>query len=424
MPGGKIAVNRGLLYELDSEAELAAVLGHEIVHAAARHGAKSMERGVFLQGAALAVGVLAADTHYSNLILGSGKVGMQLISTKYGRDAESEADLYGMHYMKLAGYDPSAAVTLQETFVRLSKDRNSSFLEGLFASHPPSVERVNANKVTLAQVGAGGEWGREIYAQKVGKLKATQTAYKAYDDGVKVLAKGNAKQAIKLAKQAIAGEPREARFQELLGDIALSQKNPTEALGFYKKAIQMQPDYFKPQVQCGVALVDLGRKSEAEAYFKRGNALLPNAQSYYYLGEIAEERGDLTGALQSYQAAADSDSVIGKASVERYVRLDLPNNPERYLRGMPRLDVNGNVYAIVENTSALAVSRVQLRIVRYDQRSRQPIEQSRPMFIASIAANSQAQIQVVGLRLNTEAELQSYRVVIEGVELADAQSTR
>lgn len=47
MPGGKIAFNRGLLYELHSEAELAAVLGHEIVHAAARHGAKSMERGVF-----------------------------------------------------------------------------------------------------------------------------------------------------------------------------------------------------------------------------------------------------------------------------------------------------------------------------------------------------------------------------------------
>lgn len=424
MPGGKIAVNRGLLYELNSEAELAAVLGHEIVHTAARHGAKSMERGVFLQGAALAVGVLAADTNYGNLIVGSGKVGVQLISTKYGRDAESEADLYGMHYMKLAGYDPSAAVTLQETFVRLSKDRSSSFLDGLFASHPPSVERVNANQLTLAQVGAGGEWGREIYAQKVGKLKATQSAYKAYDDGVKVLAKGDAKQAGKLAKQAIAGEPREARFQELLGDIALSQKKPAEALGFYEKAIQMQPDYFKPQVQCGLALVDLGRKSEAEAYFKRGNALLPNAQSYYYMGEIAEERGDLTEALQSYQAAAGSDSSVGKASVERYIRLDLPNNPERYLRGSPRLDVNGNVYAVVDNTSALAVSGVQLRVVRYDQRSRQPIEQSRPILMAGIAANSQGQVQVVGLRLNTQPELQFYRVVIENAKLADAQSAR
>ena len=51
LPGGKIVVNRGLLVELKSEAELAAVLGHEIVHAAARHGAKGMERGMMLQGA-------------------------------------------------------------------------------------------------------------------------------------------------------------------------------------------------------------------------------------------------------------------------------------------------------------------------------------------------------------------------------------
>ena len=54
LPGGKIAVNRGLLTELTSEAELAAVLGHEIVHAAARHGALAMQRGLLLQGALLA----------------------------------------------------------------------------------------------------------------------------------------------------------------------------------------------------------------------------------------------------------------------------------------------------------------------------------------------------------------------------------
>ena len=51
LPGGKIAINRGLLTALDSEAELAAVLGHEIVHAAAKHSAKSVQRGALLQAA-------------------------------------------------------------------------------------------------------------------------------------------------------------------------------------------------------------------------------------------------------------------------------------------------------------------------------------------------------------------------------------
>ncbi|MCG8429277.1 MAG: M48 family metalloprotease, partial [Chromatiales bacterium] len=117
LPGGKIAINRGLLVELNSEAELAAVLGHEIVHAAARHGAKGMERGMLLQGAIAVAGVAARDSDYSQLAVGAAAVGANLINQSYSRDAESESDYYGMQYMARAGYDPHAAVDLQETFV-------------------------------------------------------------------------------------------------------------------------------------------------------------------------------------------------------------------------------------------------------------------------------------------------------------------
>ncbi|MEY3748000.1 MAG: hypothetical protein RL194_1459, partial [Pseudomonadota bacterium] len=237
MPGGKIAFNRGLLYELNSEAELAAVMGHEIVHSAARHSAQNMERGILLQGAVMAVGIGTQNSNYGNLIVGGSQLGAQLISSKYGRDAESESDYYGMLYMKKAGYDPAAAVSLQETFVRLSENKQTNFLEGLFASHPPSQARVEANKATLAKIGAGGEWGREIYAQKVGKLKATQAAYKAYDEGNAALAKGDTATATTLAQQALKAEPREPRFRDLLGDIALSQKKYDEALKYYAEAI-------------------------------------------------------------------------------------------------------------------------------------------------------------------------------------------
>jgi predicted Zn-dependent protease len=61
LPGGKLAINRGLLTELKSEAELAAVLGHEIVHAAARHGARSVEQGTLLAAGAAIIGALTAD---------------------------------------------------------------------------------------------------------------------------------------------------------------------------------------------------------------------------------------------------------------------------------------------------------------------------------------------------------------------------
>jgi beta-barrel assembly-enhancing protease len=417
MPGGKIAFNRGLLYELNSEAELAAVMGHEIVHAAARHGAKSMERSIFLQGAMIAVGIGAQNSDYANLIVGGSQLGAQLVSSKYGRDAESESDFYGMQYMKKAGYDPAAAVTLQETFVRLSKDRKSDFISGLFASHPPSPQRVAANKATLVEIGAGGDIGKEVYAKKVGRLKATQAAYKAYDDGVAALKKGDTATATQLAKKAIAGEPREARFQELLGDIEFTQKQPQTALGYYAKAIKMQPDYFKPHIQSGIALFNMGKKKEAEPYLKRANELLPTAPGHALLGQIAEERGDTNLALQHYQVAASSNSEIGKEATARAMRLDFPRNPNKYLQSGVVADNRGNLFAVVQNDAALAIQNVQVRVIRYDAQTGRAISQSNPMPIRGIIAPGKRGQVGVGIRISDPQEARLYKVAIEAASL-------
>ena len=163
LPGGKIAVNRGLLVELKDEAELAAVLAHEIVHAAARHGAKNVERGMLMQAGVLGLG-MAIDNHdYRDLILGTAGISAELVGLTYSREAEREADYYGMKYMSAAGYDPAAAVDLQETVVRLAEGRQENWLEGLFASHPPSRERVAANRRRLAELPPGGRRGAEEY---------------------------------------------------------------------------------------------------------------------------------------------------------------------------------------------------------------------------------------------------------------------
>ncbi len=418
MPGGKIAFNRGLLYELHNEAELAAVLGHEIVHAAARHGAKSMERGVFMQGAMLAVGLATRDTNYSNLVVGGAQLGGQLISSKYGRDAESESDYYGMKYMKLAGYDPSAAVALQETFVRLSEGKRQDFLSGLFASHPPSQERVDQNKKTLAELGAGGELGQAVYAEKVAKLMATKEAYVAYDEGKQALQKGDTEKARSLAQKALRIEPREARFQELLGDIALSKKNTTEALTYYDKAIQLQPDYFKPYVQSGIALFNDGKKEQAEVFLKKANALLPTAPGYALLGQIVEARGESSLALQHYQMAASSDSEIGRDAAARAMRIDLPRNPGRYLPAGPLADSSGQVFAAVQNNSSLTVARVQVRLLQYDPRGRL-VNQSRALLITGGVPPGKRGSVATGVRILDQATLQYFKVVVEGAELAN-----
>jgi predicted Zn-dependent protease len=413
MPGGKIAFNRGLLYELNSEAELAAVLSHEIVHAAARHGAKQMEDGMLLNGAVVLASAATQDKNYGHLVVGGAQLSSQLLSMKFGRDDESEADHYGMIYMKRAGYDPTAAVTLQETFVRLSQGQHPDFIKGLFSTHPPSDERVAANKATLAELGAGGEWGREVYAQKVGHLKSTKTAYQNYDQGVKVLP-NDPNKAATLAKQAITVEPREARFQELLGDVALTQKNNQGALGYYETAIKMQPDYFRPHVQSGIALNNLGRKAEAEKELGVSNSLLPTATSHFLLGQLAEGRGDVDAAMQNYQFAASSDSSVGQSSSAHFIRLDLPRHPAKYLPADVQLDRAGNLYAVVQNSTAMTIGKVQLRVVKLNPVNGQAVAQTPPLLInTSIAPNQFGQVQVAGVRLSSPQETSLYRVQIE-----------
>ena len=80
MPGGKIAINRGLLTELDSEAELAAVLGHEIVHAAAKHSAQAVQRSALLQAAVLATGIATQDSDYGQVAVVGAGAGAALIN--------------------------------------------------------------------------------------------------------------------------------------------------------------------------------------------------------------------------------------------------------------------------------------------------------------------------------------------------------
>ena len=177
LPGGKIALHRGLLLALQNEAELAAVLAHEIIHAAARHSAQSMQRDMLLQGAVLAAGVALADSKYQKIGALGASLGANLTQFHFSRDAERESDEYGIRYMVRAGYDPQAAVSLQETFVKLKDNKAPNWLEGLFASHPPSQERVQNNRRLVQALGnPGGRLGEAAYQQATDHLRQTQSA--------------------------------------------------------------------------------------------------------------------------------------------------------------------------------------------------------------------------------------------------------
>ena len=371
LPGGKIAINRGLLTELESEAELAAVLGHEVVHAAARHTARQMSRGMLLQVGVLATAVAVSDSEYGNLAVGGAGLAAQLVTMKYGRDAELESDFYGMQYMSNAGYDPKGAISLQETFVRLSEGRRTDWLSGLFASHPPSQERVNANIKTAAALPAGGKTGEEDYQRAMQKTRAAKPAYDAYDEGRKALAEKKMDEALTLANKALSMFPAEAHFHALRGDIRLIADKHDMAVTNYNRAIERRDGFFYYHLQRGLAKQELGQIDGAVIDLENSIKLLPTAPAHYALGGIAQRRGNREDAIKHYKVVAGAGGDYGKAATAALVKLDLPTNPGAYVSRRCDADANGNLIVSVRNDTSVQITGVQIIVPYTDSMGRQ-----------------------------------------------------
>ena len=370
LPGGKIAINRGLLVELGSEAELAAVLGHEVVHAAARHSAQQQSRGMLSQVLVVATAVAAGDSRYGDLAVGGAAVGTQLITSTYGRGAELESDRYGMQYMSAAGYDPRGAITLQETFVRLSEGRNQDWLSGLFASHPPSQERVNANKETAATLPPGGVLGEDRYRRVMQKTLDAKIAYDAYDEGRTALSKNETAKALELANKAIDEFPAEAHFHALRGDVRYMEENYEWAVTNYSRAVDRRPDFFYYPLQRGMALRKLGQTEDAVADLERSIELMATAPAHYTLGEIAEERGRNQEAIEHYKVVAKSGGEYGQKANARLARLELSSNPGAYIPYRCDADSSRNLVVTVQNQTNINIRGVQIAVSYTDSAGR------------------------------------------------------
>lgn len=371
LPGGKIVINRGLLTELGSEAELAAVLAHEIVHADAAHGARQQSTGTLAQLGAVAsmvvLGSTVDDPNAREMAMLVPTLGAQLIMQRYGRDAERESDEYGMKYMSEAGYDPQGAVDLQKTFVKLSEDRREDWLSGLFASHPPSTERVQNNIRTAAKLPEGGEVGRERYLRKTAHIRETKPAYEAYAEAGKALKNDDIDEARRLLARARSIEPREPLFMALEGDILMNQGREGEAIKAYQEAIEANPNFFYGYLRKGQLEYDLGRFSTAEAALEKSAELMPTSEAYYLLGMIEKRDGNRDQAIQYFTQAAQSTSEAGKKAKEELARMQGQSAGQggssdisRYVPTRALQDADGYVWIQLANRSDVNLKNIQI----------------------------------------------------------------
>lgn len=316
LPGGKMSINRGLLTEMNSEAELAAVLGHEVAHAAARHSAQQMSRTTLIQGAVIiggvAVGVATDRTDYATVAVLGGMLGAQLVGMRFSRDAEREADYFGTRWMHAAGWNPEGAVSLQQSFVRLSEGRNQSFIQGLFSSHPPSQERVEANRRLADELGRQGEVGEDRYQRMVARIRALAPAYQAHDEGRRALANRQFDTALAKAEEALAIEDGEAIFHSLKGDALASMNRYADAEAAYTRALERDQGWFYHHLRRGMVREQQRNFAAARGDLEASLQRLPTAQGHLALGNVERAQGNRERAIENFRIAAQSDDEAGQ----------------------------------------------------------------------------------------------------------------
>jgi predicted Zn-dependent protease len=420
LPGGKIVINRGLLINLDSEAELAAVLGHEIVHSDAAHGARAQSKGVLTQAGAVVSMVILGSTIDSQaareVAMMVPALGSQLLTQKYGRDAERESDEYGMLYMSESGYDPQGAVELQEKFVKLSERRDPDWVSGLFASHPPSMERVNNNRQTAKTLPRGGDIGSERYRQKTAYLKRVQPAYNAYDEAKKAVTDGKMELAQEKLNNAFSIEPRESLFHDLQGDIHALNKNTELALTSYRKAVGANPGFFYGYLRSGQMQYKLDEPKMARSNLNKSLELMPTAEAHYLLGMLDKEQGNTSSAVEHFELAAQSKSESSQQATRELVLLDLEYNPSKYIGSRVALDQENQVWVQFGNLTQVPMKNIEFSYAWLDEQGQ--TREGRKTYPGPLDGGKQDQFKL-GLKLAGATDLdRRVRVVVTGATVA------
>jgi predicted Zn-dependent protease len=311
LPGGYIYITRGLLSMMDNEAQLAAVLGHEVGHVSARHGMKRLE-------SILGVNLIASLADY--LIFGGGdhetargtvkilgNVALATVSLGYSRKDEYQADELGTTYSLKAGYDPDGMIQLLE-ILKGMHDREPSSVEEFFMSHPRSSARIEAVKKQIAKLSAEerkGELKRSEYKTKMRDLMVMQKAYEYYDKAEALRKEGKYQQALSEYNEALKVSKDMAKPHHGIGLVYHVQRKYSQAIEEYKKALKVDPDYVFAYNDMGITYISAGRHNDAVPPLKKAIEIYENfdhahanlGEAYYKLKQYPDATKSLETAI-------------------------------------------------------------------------------------------------------------------------------
>jgi predicted Zn-dependent protease len=306
-PGGSIAVTRGILLKLENEAELAALLGHELGHVNARHTAEQVSKS---QLSSLVVGGLAILANSQARGLGEltqqlGALGQGLYLAKYSRDNEREADSLGHEYMVNAGYGSLGFVKLMEMLNSLNKEQPNA-AQMLFSTHPMSDERLAAavqrDQGPYARTRNAPVF-RERYMDQTAELRRKKTAIERMQEGEKYLSQGKYDSAQTAFSSALKQAGDDYAAHVLMAKCQLIQKKNAEAASYATAATALYPTEPQAHYVAGLAHVGTRQYDRALDNFTRCDRLLPgNPQLTFYMGYSRDKIGQRQAAADHYSA--------------------------------------------------------------------------------------------------------------------------
>ena len=304
-PAGSVALARGLMLAMESEAELAAVLGHELGHVNARHTAERMTMNMVtsLLVAGAAAYVAHEKEEYPELAAGLGVLGSSLLLARYSRDDEREADGLGLEYASRGGHNPSGMVDLMDTFRSLHKSRPGA-VELLFSTHPMSDERYRTAReavVSRYADASGRDPQRERYMDNTHALREQREAIEAMQRGQTAMAQHKVKEAEGQFTQALKAAPDDYAGLLMMAKCMLAQKRNSEARDYARRARDVYPEEAQALHVHGLADVAGGRFDRALSSFSAYEQRLPgNANTIFYRAYCLDRTEQRSQAAAEY----------------------------------------------------------------------------------------------------------------------------
>jgi len=304
-PGGAIGVTRGVMTELGSEAELAALLGHEMGHVNARHAAQRQGQQMLSQAAVVGLAVAASvvDSSWGGLAMIGGQVGASALLASYSRDNEREADALGQDYMVAAGYPASGMTQLHGLLVREAKE-TPSLLETMFSTHPMSSERM-ASAQRLAETKHAASLNAsprvERFMDSTASLRRLKPAIDACKNGEVAMARKQLPQAQGEFARALAAAPRDYPSNLLMARCLAAQGKQKDALRYAEAARSIYPQEAQAHKLSGVLQLAERNPGAAVQSFEQFDRLLPGDPGIAFLKGVSYEgAGNQRAAAENY----------------------------------------------------------------------------------------------------------------------------